>query len=167
MEFRKAFKLKNYNYIPSKTICPYIGPQKYMIDGQNSIENTCIYWSTWYAEQRIIYPHKSPYTIINEIISKGKIFMKNLITDYIIHLKENDILVSVYYLRYKTLPRKVSSKKSSSKKISSKKRSSKKSSSKKCKENQEINYKTQRCRKKCKEGEKRNENNGRCIKIKK
>jgi hypothetical protein len=191
-EFRETFKLKNYTYIPSNTICPYIGPQRYMIVGPNPIESTCIYWSTWYAEQRIIYPDKSPYTIINEIISKGKIFMKNLIIDYIIHLKENDILISVYDLRYKTISKKVSSKKSSSKKSSSKKSSSKKSSSKKssskkssskkssskkssskkssskkCKENEEINYKTQRCRKKCKEGEKRNENNGRCIKIKK
>jgi hypothetical protein len=143
-----------------------------MIVGPNPIESTCIYWSTWYAEQRIIYPDKSPYTIINEIISKGKIFMKNLIIAYIIHLKENDILISVYDLRYKTLSKKSSAKKSSAKKSSAKKSSAKKSSARKssatkCKENEEINYKTQRCRKKCKEGEKRNENNGRCIKIKK
>jgi hypothetical protein len=63
--------------------------------------------------------------------------------------------------------KKVSSKKVSSKKVSSKKVSSKKVSSKPskvCKEDEELNQNTKRCRKKCKENQVR-DHKGRCKKV--
>jgi len=65
----------------------------------------------------------------------------------------------------KASPKKPSQKKSIPKKVNTKKSS--KRVKKPCKDNQEINPDTDRCRKKCKEGETRDEKTKRCRKVKK
>jgi hypothetical protein len=90
--FRKLFKLTDYQFIKPSEFCPRFGPQK-KLKGTLLI-GSCIIWTLWFTEQRLKYPNKTRNDIIDEIIGKSDEYALKLIEKYINKLNDLDIIVN-------------------------------------------------------------------------
>ena len=136
LEFREKFMLEGYTYIPPNHYCPRFGPQKH-VKGTN-LSGTCIFWSLWYVEQRLLNPEKSQSDIVNELLRRfdelGPDYAVDFIQSYIDKInRQNVYLHGKYSTPNYTQPKAQVKTKRTSKKPSTKakaKRTSKKPSTK-------------------------------------
>jgi hypothetical protein len=107
-DFRVAFKLDKYTYIPPSNFCPRFGPQKY-VSGTH-FSGTCIFWSLWYLEQRLLNPEKEQSQILKELINhfekNGPDYAVSFIKSYVDKLNRQDVYI---HHDYSTATKKFSS----------------------------------------------------------
>lgn len=94
-EFREIFGLHGYTYIPPSSFCPSFGPQKYVKGSYYS--GTCVFWSLWYLEQRLVHPDKTQSQILDELLTqfkeKGQEYAVEFIKDYIDKINQHKIYI--------------------------------------------------------------------------
>lgn len=114
-DFRVAFKLDKYTYIPPSNFCPSFGPQKY-VSGTH-FSGTCIFWSLWYLEQRLMNPEKEQSQILKELINhfekNGPDYAVSFIKSYVDKINRQNVYI---HHDYSTATKKFSSPTFSSKK---------------------------------------------------
>jgi hypothetical protein len=84
--------LIDYTFIKPNDFCPKKGPQT-KLKG-TKLSGSCIVWSMWYTEQRLLHPDKEKSKIINEILEKSDQDAYKLIEKYIKRLNKEKIIVN-------------------------------------------------------------------------
>ena len=96
-EFRETFSLHGYKYIDPASFCPIVerlkgkktinlpyGPQSFATKDDKG--GTCIFWSLYYIEQRMLYPERSREDFIRDMIGKSPQELEKIIRNFVVKI---------------------------------------------------------------------------------
>lgn len=106
-EFRKQFSLDDYIYLNPASFCPLVnkidkkieskpskpydrkkvkvyGPQSHLKNASKGELGTCIFWSLYYIEQRMLYPEMSRYDFMMWLADKPADHLNTIIRNFVV-----------------------------------------------------------------------------------